>query len=158
MTGYRNTSTQAERAEALQNDKAVQRANTFAGRAQAEADDVRGRWAEINKSNVVGATPTPQYSAGPNWSVDPTGIEPPLNIDVNAVEPCGEKFEVEASLEAIGDPATGSHQPATPPRHDERGFVGPPLGAAADVPSGVSASPADVERAAAIPNLKPRSV
>ena len=48
MTGYRNTSTQAERAEALQNDKAVQRANTFAGRAQAEADDVRGRWAEIN--------------------------------------------------------------------------------------------------------------
>ena len=36
MTGYRNTSTQAERAEALQNDKAVQLANTFAGRAIAE--------------------------------------------------------------------------------------------------------------------------
>jgi hypothetical protein len=96
----RVNATQQEKAEILRNDL---RANTFAGRAIAEADDVRGRWAEINKSNVVGATPTPQYPAGPNWSVDPTGVEPPLNIDVNALEPVGEFGEVQASIEALGD-------------------------------------------------------
>jgi hypothetical protein len=134
-SAYTNTTTQAERAETLQNDKAVQRANTFAGRAIAEADDVRGRWAEINKSNVVGATPTVQYPmAAPNWSVDPTGIEPPLNIDVNAVEPCGEKFEIEA----LGDATEAVAQSASPL-------------AAVAAPSEVHASPADVERTAANP-------
>jgi hypothetical protein len=140
--------TMKEKEAVLRNDL---RANTFAGRAQAEADDVRGRWAEINKSNVVGATPTPQYPAGPNWSVDPTGVEPPLGIDVNAVEPCGEKFEIEE----FGDPATGSHQPA-PPRHDERGSVGPPLGAAADAPSEVPASSSDVLSAPQSPTPNPK--
>jgi hypothetical protein len=119
---YHQSADQREREAILRND----RANTFAGRAQAEADDVRGRWAQINKFDVVGATPTPQYPAGPNWSVDPTGLEPPLGIDVNAVEPCGEKFEIDA----MATSATGSHQPASAPRHDERGFVGSPLAGA----------------------------
>ena len=80
--------------------------------------------------------------AAPNWSVDPTGIEPPLGIDVNAVEPCGEKFEIDA----LGDVTT------------EAVRVGPqsasPLAAVA-APLQALASPADVERAAAIPNPKP---
>jgi hypothetical protein len=71
---YRIDATQKEKEAILKNDQRV--ASTFQSRAIAESDDVRGRWAEINKSNVVGATPTPQYPAGPNWSVDPTGIEP----------------------------------------------------------------------------------
>jgi hypothetical protein len=83
-----------EKAEILRND---QRANTFAGRAIAEADDVRGRWAEINKSNVVGSQQAVHYPRLPenSWTIDPTGVEPPLGLDVNAVEPCGEKFEIE---------------------------------------------------------------
>jgi hypothetical protein len=129
---YHQNSDQREREAILRND----RANTFAGRAQAEADDVRGRWTQINKSDVVGATPTPQYPAEPNWSVDPTGVEPPLGIDVNTVEPCGEKFEIEA----LGD--------------GEAVAQSSPL-AAADVPSEVPCFSPDVERAAAIPNPKP---
>jgi hypothetical protein len=64
-----------------------------------------------------------------------------LNIDVNAVEPCGEKFEIEA----LGDATEAVAQSASPL-------------AAVAAPSEVLASPADVERTAAIPNPKPRSV
>jgi hypothetical protein len=113
--------TMKEKEAVLRND---QRANTFAGRAQAEADEIQGRWAQEHKATVIGAGPV-QYPRLPenSWTNDPTGVEPSLGIDVNTVEPCGEKFEIDA----IGDPTTGSHQPA-PPRHDERGSVGPPFG------------------------------
>jgi hypothetical protein len=136
---YHQNADQREREQILRNDL---RANTFAGRAQAEADDVRGRWAQINKSDVVGATPTPQYPAGPNWSVDPTGVEPPLGFDVNQIEAVGEYREVQASIEKLGDVTEAVAQSS-------------PL-AAADVPSEVPCFSPDVERAAAIPNPKRR--
>jgi hypothetical protein len=150
---YRNDTSQRERAELLRNDL---RANTFAGRAQAEADEIQGRWAQEHKATVIGAGPVQYPMAAPNWSVDPVGPEPSLGFSVDQHEAVGEYREVQASPEPIGDPTTGSHQPA-PPRHDERGSVGPPL-AAADVPSEVPCFSPDVERAAAIPTKpKPRS-
>jgi hypothetical protein len=136
---YRNEATQRERV--LRNDQR----HTFQSRAIAENDDVRGRWAEINKSNVVGATSTPQYPAGPNWSVDPTGVEPPLGIDVNAVEPCGEKFEIEAlgdvttvfDGQSVALPLAGATVPASV---DDPSRTG-----GAEAPKAVLASPADGE-------------
>jgi hypothetical protein len=129
---YHQNSGQRERERLLRND----RANTFAGRAQAEADEIQGRWAQEHKAAVIGTGPV-QYPRLPesSWVNDPVPPEEPLGLDVNAVEPCGEKFEIEE----LGDPATGSHQPASAPRHDERGFVGPPL-AAAVAPSEVPCS------------------
>src|SRR6516162_6063265 len=94
---YHQDLDQRERERLLRNDL---RANTFAGRAQAEADEIQGRWAQEHKATVIGAGPV-EYPRLPenSWTNDPTGVEPPLNIDVNTVEPCGEKFEIEA----IGD-------------------------------------------------------
>ena len=88
---FRNDTSQKERAEVLKNDQAVQK-NTFLSHTHS---DEGGRYAK--PQTVIGATPTVQYPrAAPNWSVDPTGVEPPLGIDVNTVEPCGEKFEIDA--------------------------------------------------------------
>jgi hypothetical protein len=124
---YHQDADQRERERILRND----RANTFAGRAQAEADDVRGRWAQEHKATVIGAGPV-EYPRLPenSWTHDPVPPEGPVGVSVEDLEPVGEPREILASLETIGDPTTGSHQPASSPRHDERGFVGPPLAGA----------------------------
>jgi hypothetical protein len=95
---YHVEATQREKAEVLRNDQR----QTFQSRAIAEADDIRGRWTEIHKSNVVGATPTPQYPTLPTsspFACDPTNVEPPLGYDINEVAIVGEVFEVAKSLD-----------------------------------------------------------
>jgi hypothetical protein len=115
MTDYHQNADQREREQVLRNDKRV--ASTFLDHTH--NNDEGGRFAK--PQNVIGSEPTAQYPmAAPNWSVDPTGVEPPLNIDVNAVEPCGEKFEIEASC---GDAA---------PPHPDRAI---PLDASAVEPA-----------------------
>jgi hypothetical protein len=47
---------------------------------------------------ISGSSPAVNYPAGPSWTRDQVGIEPPLGQDVNFQEPCGEAFEVERSL------------------------------------------------------------
>jgi hypothetical protein len=89
--------------------------------------------------------------AAPNWSVDPAGIEPPLNIDVNAVEPCGEKFEIEALgdvTEAVAQSSPLAGATATPVSND------PSLTGGAEAPSEVLA-PADGEPPAIPPLPEP---
>jgi hypothetical protein len=138
---YRQDADQRERADILKNDL---RQNTMHGRASAELDlENTGRFAKPHALIGEGA---PEYPRLPenSWTNDPTGVEPSLGIDVNAVEPCGEKFEIEA----LGDATTETVVDQS---------VASPL-AAAVASSEVSASPADVERAAAIPNPKPRSL
>jgi hypothetical protein len=61
--------------------------------------DEGGRFAKPQQ--VVGSAPVPEYPAGPNWSPQAVGVEPPLNQDVDAMEPQGESFEVAASIEAL---------------------------------------------------------
>jgi hypothetical protein len=80
-----------------------------------------GRFAKPQQ--VVGATPAPDYPAGQNWANDPTGVEPPLGIDVNAIDPVGEAFEVEASLAAVDAPSASSpdvRAPAATPNPKRR--------------------------------------
>jgi hypothetical protein len=140
---YNNNASQAERAETLENDRRVQR-DTFHTRANAELDlENSGRF---SKPHAVIGLDSVEYPTLPenSWTNDPTPTEPPLGIDVNAMEPVGESFEVAASLEALGDATT------------EAECVGPqsaasPLAAVA-VPLEVHASPADVERTAASPH------
>jgi hypothetical protein len=145
---YRQDADQREREAILKND----RANTFAGRAQAEADEIQGRWAQEHKATVIGTGPVVYPRLPENsWTHDPTGFEPSLGIDVNAVEPCGEKFEIEA----MATSTTGSHQPA-PPRHDERGSVGSPLAGADERSIVCDPSDDDVEPTAPASNPKRR--
>jgi hypothetical protein len=62
---------------------------TLLGRAQAlEALDLAGgRFGQLAKSTIVGATPTPAYGASPQWSIDQGLVpdEPPIGIDIEAV-------------------------------------------------------------------------
>jgi hypothetical protein len=95
---FRNDTSQKERAEVLKNDRAVQK-NTFLSHTHS---DEGGRFAK--PQTVIGETPTVQYPmAAPNWSSDPTGVEPSLGFSVEDHEPVGEPGEVRASLEALGD-------------------------------------------------------
>jgi len=73
-------------------------ATTFSSFAQAEADEPRGRFSQIENSNVVGATPLPEYPAGPSWSADATGVEPPLGYRIDEQAACGEPWEIQKSL------------------------------------------------------------
>jgi len=82
--------------------------STFQSRAIAEQDDVSGRWAKENKTNITGTTPIPQVPAGPNWSNGPQpGIEPPLGFSVEAMEPTGNFHEIERSLRELGNSPGG---------------------------------------------------
>jgi hypothetical protein len=84
---FRNDASQRERERILRND-------TFQSRAQAEADEIQGRFAQEHKATVIGTGPVQYPMAAPNWSADPVGVEPPLGQDVNAQEPVGEAFEI----------------------------------------------------------------
>jgi hypothetical protein len=111
--------TAKEKLDALFNDQRLRNAqrnkdaSTFQQFANSEAENVRGRFAAHEKSTVIGATPAPQYPAGPNWAHDPTGPEPPLGFDVNAIEPCGEYAEIEASLRDVQSRGQGEVDVAT---------------------------------------------
>jgi hypothetical protein len=135
---YHQNSDQREREAVMRND----RANTFAGRASAEADEIQGRWAQEHKATVIGTGPV-EYPRLPenSWTNDPTGVEPPLNYSVEAHEPVGEYREVQASIEELGD--------------GEAVARSSPL-AAAVAPLEVPCFSPDVKRAAAIPHPKPK--
>jgi hypothetical protein len=99
---FNNTASQAERERELRNDQRVRAGHTFQSRAIAEADEIQGRFAEINKSNVVGsqqAVHYPRLPSGP-WA-DPVQVPPeePLGFSVEAMEPVGTIQEIEASLD-----------------------------------------------------------
>jgi len=98
VTDYRNDTPQADRLETLLNDKRVQKdASTFLSHTHSEDS---GRFA---KPQTVIGLDSVQYPTLPenSWTNDPTPTEPPLGIDVNAMEPVGEEFEVAASLECL---------------------------------------------------------
>ena len=112
MTEYRNTTPQADRLSTLLNDKRVQKdASTFSQFANSDANQDAGRFEQINKSTVVGATPVPEYPRLPenSWTNDPTGVEPPLGF-VDETPIVGEVGEVQASIDRLANaaPATQS--------------------------------------------------
>jgi hypothetical protein len=92
---------QQERRETLENDRKV-REQTGTFMSHTHIDDAGGRFAQVNAATVIGATPVPSYPQGPAWSVDPSGVEPPLNYSVNELQPTGEPHEIAASIAAQG--------------------------------------------------------
>jgi hypothetical protein len=103
---YHQPATQRKRAEVLRND-------TFQSRAQAEADEVRGRFAQHEKSEVIGTAASVQYPALPTsspWHDTVVPPEEPLGFAIDTQEPVGEYGEIQASL--ANALATASENPA----------------------------------------------
>ena len=131
--------TMKEKEAIIRNDRRV--ASTYLDHTHS---DEGGRFAK--PQTVIGSDSVPQYPmAAPNWSVDPTGVEPALGIDVNAVEPCGEKFEIEALGDVTtvfdGQSVTSSLARATA----DASVDDPSRTGGAEAPLAVLASPADGE-------------
>lgn len=86
---------------------AEEQISSYRAHAEANADmDLGGRFALVQKpATVVGASPGVSYPRLPEsspWHTDPLPPEPPLGIDINAMEPTGETFEQEASKRRRG--------------------------------------------------------
>jgi hypothetical protein len=111
---FRNEATQSEKRETLRNDNMNFRTSSDLGLENT------GRFAK--PFAVTGSTPAPQYPSGPNWANDPTGVEPPLGFDVNAIEPVGEHHEIQSSLaEAVKSaPSALPADSDAPPRPPQR--------------------------------------
>jgi hypothetical protein len=118
--------TMKEKAEVLRNDQRVRSGSTFLDHTHS---DEGGRFAK--PTIVIGSDGAAQYPmAAPNWSADPTGVEPPLGFDVNAVEPVGEQFEIERHLTGATASASDAY---------------PSVAGDVEAPLAVGASPAEVE-------------
>ena len=117
---------QAVRRRVLRNDRLVrEQATTFHQFAAVEAEEIRGRFGSTEKATVIGSTPAPDYPAAYQQR-DPVPTEPPLGVDVNALEPTGELHEIRQSLEDFPEPVSASSAQIT--------------GGPADAPSGGSSS------------------
>jgi hypothetical protein len=166
--------TAQEKLEALFNEQKLRNAqrkdaSTFQSRAQAEADEVRGRFAQIEKADVVGTAATVQYPRLPenSWVNDPVPPEGPLGFSVDAHEAVGEVFELEASLGAATvTPSVADLRDVTTTEAsigcdlDPQSAVASPSSHLAGVERSVAGNPSgDVfEPAPAIPKLKLRGV
>jgi hypothetical protein len=78
---------QAERLSVLRQDKSARDGSTYAAHAEAAADPVGGRFAHLAPPKVVKGGPDyPPIPSGPWAAPDPSGDEPPLGFDVNALD------------------------------------------------------------------------
>jgi hypothetical protein len=105
--------TQKKKREILKNDAKVRA--TYRDFAQSDPElELGGRFAKVTPSTVVGAAPVtsvPRQPEGSHWHSDPMPMEPPLGLDINAVEPVGEPHELRASEQVAAtnsEPATSS--------------------------------------------------
>jgi hypothetical protein len=90
---FHNDTSQKERAAILKNDVRV---NTMHGRTMLDLEqELTGRFAK--PSVVTAGEGAPTYPSGAPWTQDHTGLEAPLGVDINAMEPVGEQFEVDRS-------------------------------------------------------------
>jgi hypothetical protein len=98
---------QEERRQVLENDKALRGASsqgsTFAQFAASEVGTPLGRFSAISNPVVVGSEPIPKYPAA-FLQHDPVPTEPPLGVDINAMEPVGQPHELKASISSLGPP------------------------------------------------------
>jgi hypothetical protein len=80
-------------------------ATTFSSFARSQANEVGGRYREVEKATVVGVEPTPPDLPAPDWANDASGVEPPLGYRIDEQEPLGTFAEVQASLAAASTPS-----------------------------------------------------
>jgi hypothetical protein len=112
MSKLENPFSQEERRRVLANDRQT---STLGDHVEPSAG---GRFAELarregaSKPTVIGADPAANYPAGPAWTNAAVGLEPPLGVAIDAMEPVGEAFEIEASLAASVAPASVASSPA----------------------------------------------
>jgi len=122
-----NDSPQSVRSAITENDRRVAResnASTYHQFATGEADPVRDRFEEINRSSVTGTTPAQRYPKGPDWCVDPTSVEPPLGFSVGEMIPVGEPHEIAAL--ALAESRGGEGRSAGPPHPAASSAPSPP--------------------------------
>ena len=92
---YHNHATQAERKAIVKNDSYItSERNTYLSRTEAELEEESGgRFKKKTRTTIVGVNPASVYPRLPQsspWaSPCPSGVEPPLGIDVNAVPDLG---------------------------------------------------------------------
>jgi hypothetical protein len=136
---------QREKRSILENDKRVrEQGTTYSSFAEAFADEERGgRFAAINKTNVIGTAAAPQYPEGPAWCADRTGAEPALGVDINEMPPTGEPHELKASITDV----------EVSPLERSSPFSAQGTGGAVPAPTSVSASLAGVVEPAAPPSF-----
>ena len=116
---------QKEKRAVLDNDRKVQGGTYFShGKAAAE-DTLGGRFAVTNRAQVTGATPYnfPRISESSVWAIpDRVGTEPPLGYAIDELEPTGEIFEQEQSMQTTSSPAASGDDVAPlssrPPKTD----------------------------------------
>jgi hypothetical protein len=109
---------QADRREVIENEKRLRSSSSDQGSTflAHTHNDTGGRFSAISNPTVIGTEATPKYPQGPAWCADPSGIEPPLGVDINAMEPVGEPHELKASIASL-DPSLPSAK-ATPSASD----------------------------------------
>jgi hypothetical protein len=91
---------QSERRRIMIEERRASTYHTIA--ASSINDDKGGRFARtIDAAQIIS---NPQPSGSP-WSSSPVPDEPPLGYSVEAQDPVGEKFEVEASMRSPSTPA-----------------------------------------------------
>ena len=76
--------TQAEKRQIVKNDTYYSRAQTDVG------SELGGRYRHLAPASVVGVPQYPQQPPNSPFRQDPTGAEPPLGIDVNAMTGVGQ--------------------------------------------------------------------
>ena len=106
---FTNDATQAERKAIVTSER-----NTFLSRTEAELEEKSGgRFKKNRRTTIVGVNPASAYPRLPPnspWaSPCPTGVEPPLNVDINAMPDLG--FH-EASPPNLGEVASTVSSPA----------------------------------------------
>jgi hypothetical protein len=89
---------------------------TYRDRAIADIGLEQGSGRHSAKASVIGSARVPLYPAASGPWNDPVQVpdEPSLGVDLNYVEPCGETFEIEASLAAQPTDSLTSRGAAAP--------------------------------------------
>jgi hypothetical protein len=160
-----NDATQREKQEVLRSEQKLRKgdrqATTYHAQAMAGLDEPGGRFAQARY--VTGQEPGTNYPRLPEsspWSGDQVPPEEPLGVAIDAQEPVGEFFEVEASLAASSNPAlsqrvrTASVEDDGAASHSTKNLAGDSSQTAAAVGSAANSAPAASKTSPAIPPIK----
>ena len=101
---FQNPANQAEKQEVLRNERlrpGDQQPSTFHQMANLDTS-LGGRFSAGGYVN--GSEPAVNYPAGPAWTRDQVGIEPPLGVAIDDLEPTGNAHEIEHSTAQVAAP------------------------------------------------------
>jgi hypothetical protein len=131
-----------EKLDVLRNDRP--RGSTYHSFTHAEDDDAHGRYAKQTPSSVAGSEPMVRYPGSvPAWVTDTGPPELSLGYSIEAQEPTGETFEIEASLGNLSQAAIAPAQEgeASLPRPPSTNSSSAEISLAAETGGGASIQP-----------------